>query len=80
MSKILKSKKSLNKKPVVLSKAKKIKDVKEKKAKPDFEIVGAENEENEKPNIDELEDKKPILGKKYMVSRIIERKLSYIKF
>lgn len=67
MAKILKTKKTHNKKTIVLSKAKKIKDVKPKKAKPDFEIVGAENQENEKP-IDELEEKKPIVGKKLMVS------------
>ncbi|XP_065201033.1 RRP15-like protein isoform X2 [Planococcus citri] len=64
MAKILRSKKSLNKKTIVLSKAKKIKDVKPKKVELDFEIVGAENEENEKPNVDELDDKKNIFSRK----------------
>ncbi|XP_065205531.1 RRP15-like protein [Planococcus citri] len=64
MAKILRSKKSLNKKAIVLSKAKKIKDVKPKKVELDFEIVGAENEENEKPNLDELDDKKNVFNRK----------------
>lgn len=65
MAKVLKYKKSLNKKTIVLSKAKKIKDIKPKKPKLDFEIVGELKEE--KSDLDEIEDKKPILEKKLMV-------------
>lgn len=65
MSKVLKQKKAEGKKVIVLSKAKKIKDVKIKKPKLDFEIVGSEGDL--KPQIEYEDEKIPILGKKLMV-------------
>lgn len=77
MAKILRTKKPTNRKAIVLSKAKKIKDVKPKKVELDFEIVGAENEENVKPNADELDDKAKIFSKKSTVSEITSK--NYLK-
>lgn len=65
ISKVLKQKKAEGKKAIVLSRAKKIKDVKIKKPKLDFEIVGSEGDL--KPQIEYEDEKKPNLGKKLMV-------------
>ena len=65
IAKVLKQTKPAGKKAIVLSRAKKIQDVKEKKPKEDldFEIVGVENPVPD----DEVDEKKPIVGKKLMV-------------
>lgn len=63
---MLRQKKAAGKKTIVLSKAKKIKDVKEKKPRLDFEIVGEGDEKSEKPELD-VDEKKPVVGKKLMV-------------
>lgn len=66
MSKVLHAKKSVNKKAIVLSKAKKIANVTEKKPKLDFEIV---NEGTEADPLDEdIKEEKPDLKKKFLVT------------
>ncbi len=71
MTKILRSKKTAHKKGIVLSKAKKLSDVKEKKkVELDFEIVGATNQEQSDP--DEKEDKKPDTKKKFGVLKFLK--------
>lgn len=65
MSKVLHTKKSINKKAIILSKAKKIANVKEKKPKLDFEIV---NEDTEvEPRDEDVKEEKPDLKKKLLV-------------
>lgn len=66
MSKVFQTKKSVNKKAIILSKAKKMANVKEKKPKLDFEIV------NECPEADQqdedIKEEKPDLKKKLLVT------------